>query len=83
MPVYHFDSECGDTRYHDPDGIELGSIDEARQQLAALMRDLTHRDVPEVFHYTVSAQVRCGDRIVLQGSCSLSVTRPAVWSPTL
>ena len=83
MPLYHFDSECGDTRYHDPDGIELESIDQAQQQLAALLCDLTHQDVSGAFHMTISAQVRCGDRIVLQGSCSLSVTRPAAWSPVL
>lgn len=84
MPLYHFDSECDDSRYHDPDGIELRSIDEAREQLAALLRDLTHQDVPDAVPRTVSARVRCGDRVVLHGSCSLSVTRAAAeWSPTL
>lgn len=83
MPLYHFDSECGDTRYHDPDGIELESLDQAQQQLTALLRDLIHQDVSDDVHNTISAQVRCGDRIVLQGSCSLSVTRPAAWSPRL
>jgi hypothetical protein len=82
MPKYHFDTDCGDLRYHDEDGIELDSIDQAQQQLTALLRDLSFHD-PEASVTGVSAQVRCNGATVLQGSCSMTVSRPSVWSPIL
>ena len=83
MPHYHFDTECGDLRYEDPDGIDLGSIDQAQQQLLELLRDLTLYDDMGGAGQTVTAQVRCNGDIVLHGSCSLAINRPAVWSPKL
>ena len=82
MPRYHFDTECDGLRYHDEDGIELESLDQAQQQLTALLRDLTFHD-PETSSTSVSAQVRCNGATVLQGCCSITVSRPSVWSPTL
>lgn len=78
MPRYHFDTECGDLRYCDEDGIELESIDQAQQQLLGLLRDMTLYDDMEGAGKTVTAQVRCAGNIVLQGSCALTIGRPFV-----
>lgn len=80
MPQYHFDTECGSLRYHDEDGIELEFIDQAQQQLMALLRDLTLQD-PETSSTNVSARVRCNGSTVLQGCCSITVRRSSAWSP--
>ena len=82
MPRYYFDTECGDLRYRDEDGIELESIDQAQQQLIALLRDLTFHD-SEASSTIVNAQVRCNGATVLHGCCSITVSRSSVWSPTL
>ena len=82
MPKYHFDTECGDLRYRDEDGIELESIDQAQEQLTALLHDLTFHD-PEASSTIVNAQVRCRGAIVTHGSCSIAVIRRSVWSPIL
>lgn len=83
MPRYHFDTECGMSRYRDPDGVELDSIDQAQQQLLGLLRDLTfHTDTNGVTS-SATVEVRCQGDIVLQGSCSLSIDRPSPWSPKL
>ena len=83
MPRYHFDTECGELRYHDPDGIELDTIDQAQQKLLGLLRDLTLYDDMAGAGKTVIAQVRCDGCIVLHGSCSLAINHPTVWSPKL
>ena len=83
MPRYHFDTECGDLRYEDPDGLDLASIDHAREQLLGLLRDLTFHEDMAGAGKTITAQVRCRDDIVLHGYCSLAIDRPAVWSPKL
>ena len=83
MPRYHFDTECGDLRYHDEDGIELESIDQAQQQLVGLLRDMTLYDDMGGAGKNVNAQVRYNGAVVLQGSCSLAINRPSVWSPKL
>ncbi len=74
MPRYHFDTERGASRYHDQDGIELPSIAEARQQLMSLLRDLTYVDPPDDLNISVGVQVRCGDVVVLWGTCALAVS---------
>ena len=83
MPVYHFDTEKSGVHYEDADGIELESIEQAQEQLAALLRDLTYHDGPSSVGATVSAKVRCGNSVVLYGSCCLTITAPSVWSPRL
>ena len=83
MPRYHFDTECGDLRYYDKDGVELKSIEQAQQQLLGLLRDMTLYDDMGEVGKTVTAEVRCDGKIVLQGSCSLAINRPSVWSPKL
>lgn len=83
MPRYHFDTECGELRYHDSEGVDLGSIGAAQEQLLGLLRDMTFTDDGESSNKTVTAIVRCGDNVVLQGSMSLSVDRQPVWSPKL
>ena len=77
MPVYHFDTESSGLRYEDADGIELDSIDQAREQLAALLRDLTYHDEAKSFGVRVDAEVRCSDSVVLHGSCCLTITTPS------
>jgi hypothetical protein len=83
MPRYHFNTECGDLRYEDQDGVELESIDQAEQQLLGLLRDMTMHDGLEDGNKIVNAQVRCRGNIVLQGSSSLTTSRVDVWSPKL
>jgi hypothetical protein len=83
MPRYHFDTECGDLGYKDPEGIDLEDIEEARQQLLGLIRDMTMHDDAQEPNKTVTAQVRCGGAVVLQGSRAVSITRPPIWSPKL
>lgn len=83
MPRYHFDTECGDIRYHDQDGIELRSIDHAQQQLIGLLRDMTLHDDAATVSKIVTAQVRCEGNVVLQGSCAVTIGEPAAWSPRL
>ena len=83
MPRFHFDTACGDRSYHDPDGVELESIDDARQQLLGLLRDLTLHDGSGVADKTVFARVICEGEVVLQGSCSFSIQPPAAWSAKL
>jgi hypothetical protein len=83
MPRYHFDSECGDLRYEDPDGVELESIDQAQQQLIGLLRDLTLYDDMAGAGKTVTAKLRCCGVIMLQGSCSPAIDSPAIRSPKL
>lgn len=84
MPRYHFDTECGEERYEDRDGVELESIDQAKQQLVGLLRDITfyHDDI-RAMDRVVIAQVRCESSVVLQGSCHLTVSQPTAWSPKL
>lgn len=73
MPRYHFDTECGGSRYEDPDGVHLESIEHAKEQLLELLRDLTlYQDTVE--NKTVSAEARCQGDIVLHGFCSLSIS---------
>jgi hypothetical protein len=76
MPRYHFDTECGDLRYEDPDGIDLNSIEQAQQQLLGLLRDLTLFDDVAGASKLVTAHVKCEGNVVLQGSCSLVIIRP-------
>ena len=83
MPRYYFDTECGDLRYHDKDGIELESIDQAQEHLVGLLRDMTLYDDIGAPSKTVTVQVRCNGAVVLQGSCSLAINRPSVPSPKL
>lgn len=84
MPRYHFDTECGGERYEDPDGLELESIDQAKQQLVDLLRDMTfYDDDSGAMDRIVIAEVRCRSDVVLQGSCHLTVGQPATWSPKL
>jgi hypothetical protein len=83
MPRFHFDTECDGLSYHDPDGVELESIDDARHQLMGLLRDVTLHDDSGRADKTVTARVICEGAIVLQGSCSLSIHPPAAWSPKL
>ena len=83
MPRFHFDPACGDRSYHDPDGVELESIDDARQQLLGLLRDLTLHDDSGAADKTVFARVICEGDVVLQGSCSFSIHPPAAWSAKL
>ena len=83
MPRFHFDTACGNRSYHDPDGVELESIDDARQQLIGLLRDLSMHDDSGIADKTVSARVICEGDVVLQGSCSLSIHLSAAWSPKL
>ena len=78
MPRYHFDTECGDLHYRDEEGIELEFIEQAQEQLAALLRDLTYRDEPSSFGVTISAKVRCEKSVVLHGACFLNITAPSI-----
>lgn len=75
MPLYYFDTECGDRRYEDPDGIDLASLEEARRQLEALLRDLTFDGDTGSATITARAQVRCDGAVVLRGSCTLTIDR--------
>lgn len=77
MPRFYFDTECGTSRYHDPGGIELASLDEARHQLAALLRDLTYSEFAGAVDIRATATVRCGGAVVLEGTCRLTVGDPA------
>jgi hypothetical protein len=83
MPRYHFDTECRELRYYDQYGVELNSVEHAQQQLLGLLRDMALHDDVEGFGKTVTAQVRCAGNIVLQGSCSVTINCPPVWSPKL
>lgn len=73
MPKYYFDTERGASRYHDVDGIDLPSVEAARQELANLLRDLTFDDPSADLGIEVSAQVRCEHDVVLRGTCTLAV----------
>lgn len=83
MPRFHFDTECGGSRYDDPDGVDLPSLEDARQQLAALLRDLTFDSYPDSVNLTASATVRCDGAVVLQGTCTLAIGGEKTWSPRL
>ena len=74
MPRYHFDTQCGDLRCRDEDGIDLSSIQKAKEQLIALLRDLTYHDEADSYDVKISATVRCGASIVLHGSCCLTIS---------
>ena len=65
MPRYYFDTEYAGSAYHDEDGIELPSLDAARQELERLVRDITDGRPEAARHTVLVATVRCDGEIVL------------------
>ena len=57
MPKFHFDTDDGEHFMKDRTGVELGSLEEAAQEAAGLLRDLAHH-YQNIGRRTLAAVVR-------------------------
>ena len=72
MPIYYFDLFDGDKLVRDDFGIELDSLDEAREQAIALLPELARDELPEAESHEFVATVRCREgRVRYQATLSL------------
>ena len=82
MPRYYFDTEYGGSAYRDVEGVDLPSLDVARQELERLVRDITDGQPAAARHTVLVATVRCDGEIVLSDRRVADEIAPSIDMPS-
>ena len=75
VALYYFDIIDNDVLARDEFGVELGSIEEARDQAQALLPDIAVRDLPNGELHKITCEVRDeADKVVYRGELTFRGT---------
>lgn len=69
MPRYFFDTDDGDRRAEDRDGVELPDHEAARRLAQAALPDMAHDKLPDGDHRDFTVRVRDEGGTVLYSAC--------------